>query len=69
MAKAVNLAFDDNSIEHYGEIRALLSKAGKPIGANDFLIAAIAKANQLTLITNNTREFIRVPDLLLEDWI
>jgi tRNA(fMet)-specific endonuclease VapC len=46
------LAFDDNSIEHYGEIRALLSKAGKPIGANDFLIAAIAKANQMTLVTN-----------------
>jgi tRNA(fMet)-specific endonuclease VapC len=68
-AQFSSLAFDDNSIEHYGEIRALLSKAGKPIGANDFLIAAIAKANQLTLITNNTREFIRVPDLLLEDWI
>jgi tRNA(fMet)-specific endonuclease VapC len=68
-AQFSSLAFDDNSIEHYGEIRALLSKAGKPIGANDFLIAAIAKANQLTLITNNTREFIRVPDLLLEDWL
>jgi tRNA(fMet)-specific endonuclease VapC len=64
-----SISFDDNAIEHYGDIRALLSKAGKPIGANDFLIAAIARANQLTLITNNTREFVRVPDLLLEDWL
>ena len=68
-AQFSSLPFDDNSIEHYGEIRALLSKAGKPIGANDFLIAAIAKVNQLTLVTNNTREFIRIPDLLLEDWL
>lgn len=64
-----SISFDDNAIEHYGDIRALLSKAGKPIGANDFLIAAIARANQLTLVTNNTREFVRVPDLLLEDWL
>jgi tRNA(fMet)-specific endonuclease VapC len=68
-AQFSSVSFDDNPIEHYGEIRALLSKAGKPIGANDFLIAAIAKANQLTLVTNNTREFIRVSDLLLEDWL
>lgn len=68
-AQFSSVPFDDNPIEYYGEIRALLSKAGKPIGANDFLIAAIAKANQLTLVTNNTREFIRVPDLLLEDWL
>jgi tRNA(fMet)-specific endonuclease VapC len=46
-----------------------LSKAGKPIGANDFLIAAIARANQLILVTHNTKEFIRVPDLLLDDWL
>lgn len=64
-----SVPFDDNPIEHYGDIRALLSKAGKPIGANDFLIAAIARANQLTLVTNNTREFIRVPNLLLDDWL
>jgi tRNA(fMet)-specific endonuclease VapC len=64
-----SVPFDDKPIEHYGDIRTLLSKAGKPIGANDFLIAAIAKANQLTLVTNNTKEFIRVPDLLLADWL
>ncbi|MDP3008879.1 MAG: type II toxin-antitoxin system VapC family toxin [Methylococcales bacterium] len=64
-----SISFDDNAIEHYGDIRALLSKIGKPIGANDFLIAAIARANQLILVTNNTREFVRVPDLPLEDWL
>ncbi len=64
-----SVPFDDKPIEHYGDIRALLTKAGKPIGANDYLIAAIAKANQLTLVTNNTKEFIRVPDLLLDDWL
>jgi tRNA(fMet)-specific endonuclease VapC len=64
-----SLPFDDNPIEQYGEIRALLSKAGKLIGANDFLIAAIAKENLLTLVTHNTKEFIRVPNLLLEDWL
>jgi tRNA(fMet)-specific endonuclease VapC len=68
-AQFLSVPFDDNSIEHYGEIRALLSKAGKPIGANDFLIAAIAKANNVTLVTHNTKEFIRVPNLLLEDWL
>ena len=64
-----SLAFDDNSISHYGEIRALLSKTGQIIGANDLFIAAIARANQVTLVSNNTDEFRRVPDLLLADWL
>ena len=64
-----SLSFDDDSIQYYGEIRALLSKSGKPIGANDLLIAAVAKTNQVILVTNNTKEFMRVPDLLIEDWL
>ncbi len=64
-----SLAFDDSSIGHYGEIRAMLSKAGQIIGANDLFIAAIAKANQVTLVTHNTKEFMRVPNLLLADWL
>ncbi len=64
-----SIPFDDKAIGHYGEIRALLTKIGKPIGANDLLIAAIAKANQLTLVTHNTKAFIRAPDLLLDDWL
>lgn len=64
-----SLPFDDLAVENYGDIRAKLSKVGTPIGANDLLIAAIAKAHQVTLVTHNTREFERVGDLLLADWL
>ena len=64
-----SLPFDDNVIEHYGEIRAILTKASTPIGANDLLIAAIAKAHQVTVVTNNLREFLRGPHLQVEDWL
>ena len=52
----------------YGDVCAHLEKTGQPIGANDLLIAAIAVANGLTLVTHNTNEFSRVPGLALEDW-
>jgi len=64
-----SIPFDDNAIWHYGEIRAYLAKTGKPIGANDLLIAAITRANQFILVTHNTKEFARVPDLSIEDWL
>jgi tRNA(fMet)-specific endonuclease VapC len=48
--------------------RANLAKAGTPIGPNDLQIAAIALANELTLVTHKTREFSRVQGLKLEDW-
>jgi tRNA(fMet)-specific endonuclease VapC len=63
-----SLDFDDNAARVYGTIRSELSAIGKPIGANDFMIAAIALANQITLVSHNTREFSRVNHLLLEDW-
>ena len=63
-----SLPFDDKAAEFYGKIRSELSALGTPIGANDYMIAAIAQANQLTLVTHNTREFERVKGLLLEDW-
>jgi tRNA(fMet)-specific endonuclease VapC len=63
-----SLPFDDKAAEFYGKIRSELSAIGKPIGANDFMIAAIALANEVTLITHNTREFSRVSGLILEDW-
>lgn len=63
-----SLPFDDLAVEHYGDIRAKLSKMGTPIGANDLLIAAIAKSHQTTLVTHNTREFERVTGLILTDW-
>ena len=56
------------AIETYGEIRSELERKGTPIGANDYFIAAIAKANGGVLVTNNTREFSRVSGLALEDW-
>ncbi|MFZ2726659.1 MAG: type II toxin-antitoxin system VapC family toxin [Methylococcaceae bacterium] len=63
-----SLSFDDKAALVYGKIRSELTAIGQPIGANDFMIAAIALANEVTLITHNTREFSRVSGLLLEDW-
>lgn len=54
---------------HYGTIRAKLETSGTPIGGNDLWIAAHALADGLTLVTNNIREFERVPGLLLENWL
>ncbi len=53
---------------HYGEIRAFLQQAGTPISSNDLLIAAQARSLGLVVVTNNTREFSRVPGLVVEDW-
>ena len=53
---------------HYGEIRSEMERAGQPIGRNDLLIAAHARALAATLITGNVREFRRVPGLAVEDW-
>ncbi len=52
-----SLPFDDRCAEEYAQIRADLSRQGKPIGPNDMLIAAIARAHDAILVTNNTREF------------
>ena len=60
--------FDDLAAQIYGEIKADLQKKGAPIGPMDTLIAAHAKALNLTLVTNNTKEFARVDGLELEDW-
>jgi tRNA(fMet)-specific endonuclease VapC len=53
---------------HYGQIRAALKRSGTMIGANDLFIAAHARCLGLTLVTNNTSEFGRVPGLALENW-
>jgi len=55
--------------EHYGEIRAALQKQGLPIGNNDLWLAAHARSQGWTLVTNNTREFARVPGLHVENWV
>lgn len=64
----VSLPFNDAAALEYGRIRALLESAGTPIGPNDLMIAAIAPANDRTLVTHNTREFNQVPGLRVEDW-
>lgn len=53
----------------YGALRAKLRSLGTPIGPNDLWIAAHALAAKLTLVSNNTREFARVPKLKLENWV
>jgi tRNA(fMet)-specific endonuclease VapC len=63
-----SVPFDDAAAESYGRIRAELSLAGTLIGPNDLMIAAIALAHGLTLVTHNTREFSRVAGLAIEDW-
>jgi tRNA(fMet)-specific endonuclease VapC len=63
------LPFDGNAAYHFGEIRATLYTMGRPIGPYDMMIAGHARAHGLTLVTNNIREFERVPGLLLENWI
>ena len=64
----VSLPFDDQSAIIYGQIRAGLAASGTLIGPNDLLISSIALANNLILVTHNTREFSRVEGLRLEDW-
>ncbi len=68
LARYVSLPFDDAAARWYGIIRAELERTGNVIGANDLLIAAIAAANDLVLVTHNTREFERVGELNLQDW-
>ena len=62
------LAFNAEDAEEAGEIRAMLKRAGTPIGPYDLLIAAQARRRGAVLVTANTREFRRVPGLQIEDW-
>jgi tRNA(fMet)-specific endonuclease VapC len=61
--------FDDRATEIYGQTRAALEREGTPIGPLDTLIAAHALSLGATLITNNEREFRRVPGLAVENWL
>jgi tRNA(fMet)-specific endonuclease VapC len=62
------LDFTDSATLDYAKIRAHLKSSGTLIGANDLFIAAHARSLGLTLVTNNTREFGRVPKLRVENW-
>ena len=63
------LSYGPKAALHYGSIRAKLERAGTPIGVNDLHIAAHARSEGLTLVTNNEREFVRVPALQIENWL
>lgn len=63
------LPYDDNASRHFAEIRTDLEKRGQPIGWGDYFIAAHARSLDLTLVTDNIREFSRVDGLKLENWI
>jgi len=63
------LPLDPPADEHYADIRAALEQLGTPIGSHDLFIAAHARSRALTLVTHNIREFARVPDLNVEDWL
>lgn len=62
-------AFDEQATVAYGVLRAALEKQGTPIGPLDTMIAAHALSLRVTLVTNNTREFNRVSELMVVDWI
>ncbi|MBK5969192.1 MULTISPECIES: PIN domain-containing protein [Thiorhodovibrio] len=64
-----SLPFSGEATRRFGEIRVYLNRQGTPIGPYDLQIAAIALAAELTLVTNNTSEFERVPGLRCEDWM
>lgn len=68
LSPLANLPFDLAAARHYARIRDHLERAGQVIGGNDLMIAAIALAHGLTLVTHNSAEFQRVPGLPVEDW-
>ena len=61
--------FDDRDAEQFGIIRALLEKQGQPIGVYDLEIASQGLARNMTVVTNNEKEFRRVPGLMVENWV
>ena len=61
-------SYDDKAARSYGKVRGTMEKEGKLIGALDMLIAAHALSLNLVLVTNNEREFKKVPGLKVENW-
>ena len=69
LAPLLILPFDEDAIWSYGELRAELERKGTPIGSLNTMIAAHALSLRCTLVTNNPREFAKVPGLTLENWV
>ena len=62
------LPYGDETSQYYGDLRAHLEKQGTPIGSLDMLIAAHALSLACTLVTNNEKEFTRIPNLIIDNW-
>ncbi|MBT6728050.1 MAG: type II toxin-antitoxin system VapC family toxin [Deltaproteobacteria bacterium] len=69
LAAMLVVPFDVPTDREYAKLRQLLESSGNSIGANDLLIAAQARANGQILVTNNVREFTKVPSLQVENWL
>ena len=63
------LPFGDKAAAHYGQLRAELERAGTPCGPHDMQIGGHARSEGLILVTNNMREFSRMPGLRVENWV
>ncbi|MBW1643552.1 MAG: type II toxin-antitoxin system VapC family toxin, partial [Deltaproteobacteria bacterium] len=63
------LSYGDDAAQYYGDLRAFLEKKGTPIGSLDMLIAAHALSIDCTLVTNNEKEFNRIPNLKINNWV
>ncbi len=63
------LPFGNKAAAHYGQLRAELERAGTPCGPHDMQIGGHARSEGLVLVTNNMREFIRMPGLRAESWV
>ena len=69
IAPLIILPYDSNAAKTYGDIRYNLEKTGQPIGPLDLLIAAHAMSHGLIIVTNNDKEFSRIKDLRVENWV
>jgi tRNA(fMet)-specific endonuclease VapC len=63
------LAFSQKAAAHFGQIRADVERLGKPVGPLDMLIGAHARAEGLIVVSNNAREFRRLPGVRVENWV
>jgi tRNA(fMet)-specific endonuclease VapC len=63
------LPFPPKAAAHFGQIRAHVERLGRPVGPLDILIGAHARAEGLTVVTNNAREFERLPGVQVENWV
>jgi tRNA(fMet)-specific endonuclease VapC len=69
VARLEVLPFADKAAAHYGQVRAELERAGKPCGPHDMQIGGHARSEGLIVVTNNLREFVRMPGVRVENWL